>query len=143
MKQLKIGGEKTVNTVNSKKFREFIIFANNVTRHICDVNNLPLGHDLPLSVNDRVISPFHEILFSRNLAYAKFHKNKTLEKYSEFTVKPTATCFPFCSTKSDISQYPIALVTRKCYFVACEHQKPRHACAYAKPDQCLYYFLTV
>ena len=70
MKQLKIGGEKTVNTVNWKILQEFFIFANNVKRHICDVNNSPLGHDLPLSVNARVISPFHKILSSLNFAYA-------------------------------------------------------------------------
>ena len=41
-------------------FRENIIFANSVKRHICDVKNLLPWHDLPISVNDRVISPFRE-----------------------------------------------------------------------------------
>ena len=41
-------------TVNSE------IFANSVKRHIWDVQNSPLGHDLPISVNGRVISPYHE-----------------------------------------------------------------------------------
>ena len=36
------------------------IFARSVKRYICGVKNLRLGHDLPISVNDRVISPFHE-----------------------------------------------------------------------------------
>ena len=41
-------------------FRENFIFANNVKRHICDVKNLRLGHNLTILVNDRVISPLHE-----------------------------------------------------------------------------------
>ena len=36
------------------------IFANSVKRHICDVKNSRLGHDLPTSVNDRVILPCRE-----------------------------------------------------------------------------------
>ena len=36
------------------------IFANIVKRHICDIKNTQLGHDLPMSVNDRVILPFLE-----------------------------------------------------------------------------------
>ena len=60
------------------------IFANSVS----DVNNLRLGHDLPISVNDRVISAFlrGRGLFSRNFAYAKFRENKTLAKVSDLTV---------------------------------------------------------
>ena len=41
-------------------FRENFIFANSVKRHICDVKHSRPGHSLPLSVNDRVISPFRE-----------------------------------------------------------------------------------
>ena len=41
-------------------FRENIIFANSVKRHIRDVENSLQEHDLPISVNDRVISPFRE-----------------------------------------------------------------------------------
>ena len=33
-----------------------------------------------------MISPFREVLFSRNFAYAKFHENETLQKITEFTV---------------------------------------------------------
>ena len=36
------------------------MFAKSVKRHICDVNSLQLGHDLPLSVNDMLILPFRE-----------------------------------------------------------------------------------
>ena len=39
-------------------FCENFIFANSIKRHICDVKNSRLGHDLLISVKDRVISPF-------------------------------------------------------------------------------------
>ena len=39
-----------------ENFRENFIFGNCVKRHIWDVNNSELGHDLPISVND---SDFH------------------------------------------------------------------------------------
>ena len=41
-------------------FRENFIFAKSVKRHICDYQNSQLGHDLPISVNDRAISTFRE-----------------------------------------------------------------------------------
>ena len=41
-------------------FRENLIFTNSIKRHICDVKNWRPGHDLPISVNDRVISPYRE-----------------------------------------------------------------------------------
>ena len=44
----------------SGKFRENFIFAICVKRHICDAKNSRIWHDLPKSVNDRVISPFRE-----------------------------------------------------------------------------------
>ena len=68
------------------KFRDFgenFIFVNSVKRHICEVKNTQLRHDLPASVNDRVILPFREgYIFT----YAKFHEIKTLAKIFEFTV---------------------------------------------------------
>ena len=36
------------------------IFMNHIKRHFCDVKNSRLGHDLPISVKDRVISLFRE-----------------------------------------------------------------------------------
>ena len=41
-------------------FHENFIFTNSVIRHICDVLNFELGHDLPISVNDRMIFPLRE-----------------------------------------------------------------------------------
>ena len=47
-------------------FRENFIFANRVTRHICDVQTSRLRHDLPISVNDRVILLFREgLIFTK------------------------------------------------------------------------------
>ena len=47
-------------------FRENFIFTNSVKRHTCDSKNLRLGHDLPISVSDRLISPFHEgLIFTK------------------------------------------------------------------------------
>ena len=69
------------------------IFANSAKRRICHVKNSRIWHDLLISVNDRVISPFHEGLFSRNFAVAKFRENKTLAKASEFTVT-NLECYP-------------------------------------------------
>ena len=43
-----------------RNFRENFIFANSIKRHICDLRNSRLGHDIPISVNDRVILPFRE-----------------------------------------------------------------------------------
>ena len=45
-----------------ENFQENFIFPKSVKRHICDVKNSRLRHDLPISVNDslRVISPFRE-----------------------------------------------------------------------------------
>ena len=62
-------------------FHENIIYANSVTGHICDVKNSLLGHDLAISVNDRVTSPFHE-----DFIFTKLRICKTLVKISKFTV---------------------------------------------------------
>ena len=43
-----------------ENFDENFIFANSVKRHICDVENSQLAHDLPMSVYDRMISPISE-----------------------------------------------------------------------------------
>ena len=46
----------------------------------CNVKNSRRVHDLPTSVNDKVISLFVRVLFRQNLASAKFRINKTLMK---------------------------------------------------------------
>ena len=50
-----------------RNFREKFIFANIIKRHICDDQNLRLGHDFPTYVNDRMISPFREGLIFMKL----------------------------------------------------------------------------
>ena len=50
-----------------ENFRENIIFMNSAKRHICDILNSRLEHDLPISLNSRVISPFHEIFIFTKL----------------------------------------------------------------------------
>ena len=46
-------------------FRENFIFANSVKRHICDEKSRT-GHDIPISVKDRVISPIREgLIFTK------------------------------------------------------------------------------
>ena len=81
------------------------IFANSVKRHICDVKISQLGHDLPISVNKRLISPFrNDIIFTKLRIYAKFRENLTLAKISDFTLikaldlmvsDDKRICFPF------------------------------------------------
>ena len=88
----KLPGDKEMVFVNKShwyckvgNFREKIIFPNSVKRHICDVKNSRLGHDLAISINNRVISAFGEDFIFSNL-YAKFRENKVLAKIFEFTV---------------------------------------------------------
>ena len=58
-----------------RNFRENFIVANRVKRHICQVKNLPLWHDLPTSVKDEEFSPFRE-----SFIFAKFHIREVLRK---------------------------------------------------------------
>ena len=58
----------------SGNFRENFIFVNSVKRHKCDQKILGLGYDLPISVNDTVISQgfyFHEISHLQSFAKLK------------------------------------------------------------------------
>ena len=57
------------------------IFKNTFKGYICHIKNSWLGHDLPTSVNGRVISPF-----CKGSVLTKFHKNKSLAKICEITV---------------------------------------------------------
>ena len=48
------------------------VFANSVKRHICYLKNSQLRHDLPISVNYGVISPFREVfIFTKLRSFAK------------------------------------------------------------------------
>ena len=60
VKDIPISLQKKIKYCKFGNFGENFIFANSVISHICDVKNSRLGHDLPFSVNDRMISPFRE-----------------------------------------------------------------------------------
>ena len=62
---------------------ENFIFVNNIKRHLCNVKNLLLGHDLPISVNDRVILPFREdFIFTKlRMHMRSFAKIKPWQKF--------------------------------------------------------------
>ena len=62
-------------------YSDTFIFANNVRRRVSDVKNSQMEQHLPISVNSKVISTFHE-----GFIFAKFRENKTLAKTCEFTV---------------------------------------------------------
>ena len=65
------------------KFRNFpenFIFANSNKRHVCNVKNSLLGHDLPTSVNDS------DFAISRGFTFTKLLEIKTLTKISKLTV---------------------------------------------------------
>ena len=62
-------------------FREKIIIANSIKRHICDVGNLRLGLDIPISAYDRVILPLPEGFNFRKLRMQSFAKIKPSPKF--------------------------------------------------------------
>ena len=51
---------ESIYTVISEFFARFFFIANSVERHICDAKKSRPVHDLPISVNDRVISTFRQ-----------------------------------------------------------------------------------
>ena len=53
-----------------------------VKRHICDVKNLRLWHDLPISVNDRVIAPSQGFCLHETSHLRSFVKTKPSRKFS-------------------------------------------------------------
>ena len=71
--------EFNIYTVNSKIFARIFSFANSAKSQNCDVKYSRLGPDSPISVNDRMISPFRE-----GYIFTKLHE--TLAKISKFTV---------------------------------------------------------
>ena len=62
---------RDVSKRTNSEFFARILFSRIVLKNIYDIKNSCLWHDLPTSVNDRVISSFHEgFIFT-----AKFHQN--------------------------------------------------------------------
>ena len=72
-------------------FRENFTFANSVKTHICAVKNSRQGRDLPISVNERVISPIHEGFIFTKLRICEVSRNynprENFRIYSTFKVK--------------------------------------------------------
>ena len=63
-------------TRNYCKFRNFLMhfnFPNSIKTHICNVKNSRRGHDLLISVNDRVISPINEDFIFTKLCIPNLH----------------------------------------------------------------------
>ena len=82
--------QPTFPSENVTVIRKFSLFANSVKRHICDVKKSPLWHDLSLSVNDRMISPFREyFIFQETSHMRSFAKIKPLRKFpnQQYTVE--------------------------------------------------------
>ena len=78
-------GRYKVVTVNPENFAIILFFANSVKIHICTTKKSRLGHDLPISVNDRLILEgfyFHEISHMGNFA-----KIKPSRKFPIYIVK--------------------------------------------------------
>ena len=55
---ISVGFCSLFTNINFRNFHGTFILANSVKRHISEAKHLRIGHDLPSSVNDRVISPF-------------------------------------------------------------------------------------
>ena len=55
-------------TVNSEVFTRIIFSIIVLKRHICYIKNSQLGHYLPISVKDTVISPFREDFIFTNFS---------------------------------------------------------------------------
>ena len=66
----------------SGNFRENFSFANSVKRHICDIKVSRTGHDLAISVKDRMISPHCEsFIFTKLRIYEVSRQIKPLRKF--------------------------------------------------------------
>ena len=71
-------------------FCERFIYVNKIKRHISDVRDSRLRQDLPISINDRVILPFHEgFIFTKLRIYAymrSFAKKSPRESFRIYSI---------------------------------------------------------
>ena len=71
-------------TIKAGNYRENSIFANSVKIYICVGKNPGLGHDLPISENDRVILAFRDgFNFHETSHMRSFAKIKSSRKFSK------------------------------------------------------------
>ena len=75
------------NTVNSETFAIILFSRISLKDIFATFKNLRQGHDLPISVNSRVLLSFRESFIFTKL---RLWENKTLKKISEFTVQYNA-----------------------------------------------------
>ena len=65
-------------------FLRILFSPNSAKRHICDIKNSLVGHNLAISINNGVVSPFHkDFIFMKLCINAKFREN-TLQIYSSW-----------------------------------------------------------
>ena len=77
-----MGKELIINYCKFGNFLKIFIFANSVKRYSCDIKKSRLGHDLSISLNDRVISPFPDDFFFHETSHMRrFAKINPLRKY--------------------------------------------------------------
>ena len=75
------------STVNSEIFAKIIHFAKRVKRHTCDVKKSRLVPALPMSVDDRVISPFGEVYsFTKLFPETKPSRNLSNIQYKQMSL---------------------------------------------------------
>ena len=74
----------------SGNFRENFIFANSAKRHICEVKKIRgLCCDLPISVNDKEISPFREgFIFTKLRIFEVSRKLNPRENFRIYSIQP-------------------------------------------------------
>ena len=80
--------------------RDFIS-PNSVKRHTYGIKNLRLGHDLPISVINRVIQRFHEALIFHESSHIKsFAKIKPSQKFPNLQYAKPTVQFDWTSSMS-------------------------------------------
>ena len=78
-------------------FHENFIFANSIKRHISDVKNWQLRHDLPISINDRVILPFREgFIFTKLRSFPKIKSLRKCSNLQYLTLSLLGAVFDVC-----------------------------------------------
>ena len=93
--------EKLPFGIKQCKFRNFcdyFIFINRVKWHICDIKNSPLGHDLPISVNDRyrVISRGFYFRENKTLVNSLYRSSENIWIFSMYTPKIIGKWYQQC-----------------------------------------------